>query len=92
MPLQAAHRYLRAWCRWIRDHDLAPLTRLAATFEAPEDGIVRWFATRIANGLLEGLSSLVQAAMARARGYRSAHNLITILYLGIGNIPLRLPT
>jgi len=92
VPREAARRYLRAWCRWVRDHDLAPMTRLAATFEAHEDGIVRWFSTRIANGLLEGLSSLVQAAKARARGYRSARNLIAILYLMNGKLPLRLPT
>ena len=68
LPRQAARRYLRAWCRWVRDHDLAPMTRPAATFRAHEDGIVRWFSTRIANGLLEGHSSLVQAAKARAPG------------------------
>jgi transposase len=92
VPRKAARRYLRAWCRWVRDHDLAPMTRLAATLKAHEDGIVRWFSTRIANGLLEGLSSLVQAAKARARGYRSARNLIAILYLMNGKLPLRLPT
>ncbi len=92
VPRGAARRYLRAWCRWVRAHDLAPMTKLAATLEAHEDGIVRWFATRIANGLLEGLSSLVQAAKARARGYRSARNLIAILYLMNGKLPLRLPT
>lgn len=92
VPRQATRRYLRAWCRWVRSHDLGPMTRLASTFEAHEDGIVRWFSTRIANGLLEGLSSLVQAPKARARGYRSAHNLMAILYLMNGKLPLRLPT
>lgn len=92
VPRQAARRYLRTWCRWARSHDLGAMTRLATTFEAHEDGIVRWFTTRIANGLLEGLSSLVQAAKARARGYRSAYNLIATLYRMNGNLPLKLPT
>lgn len=53
---------------------------------------MRWFSSRIAKGLPEGLSSLVQPAKARARGYRPAHNLIGILYPVNGRLPLRLPT
>lgn len=43
------------------------------------DGILRWFDSKIANGILEGLNSLVQAAKAKARGYRSTHNLKAII-------------
>ena len=32
------------------------------------DGILQWFDSKIANGLIEGLNSLVQAAKAKARG------------------------
>ena len=32
---------------------------------------LRWFDSKIANGLIEGINSLVQAAKAKARGYRS---------------------
>jgi transposase len=35
----------------------------------------RWLQSNIANGLMEGINSLVQAAKARARGYRSNRNL-----------------
>ena len=41
----------------------------------------RGFVSRITNGLLEGINSLVQAAKAKARGYRSFRNLATIIYL-----------
>jgi len=36
---------------------------------------LRWFDSKIANGLIEGINSLVQAAKAKARGYRSIRNL-----------------
>ena len=36
-------------------------------------------ATLIANGLIEGINSLVQAAKAKARGYRSIRNLKAII-------------
>ena len=47
---------------------------------------------KISNGLLEGTNSLIQAAKARARGYRSKTKMITIIYLIAGNSPTRHPT
>src|SRR5262249_13198695 len=40
--------------------------------------ILAWFDSRIANGLIESINSLVQAAKAKARGYRSLRNLAAI--------------
>ena len=55
-------------------------------------GILRWFTSRISNGKLEGLNSLVQAAKARARGYRTHRNLITMIYLINSKLNFSLPT
>ena len=67
------------------------MIRFAETVEKHRPEILRWFRTRISTGLLEGLSSLVQAAKARARRYRSTRNLIAIIYLMNGKLPLRSP-
>jgi transposase len=48
--------------------------------------------SRIANGLIEGINSLVQAAKAKARGYRSTRTLKAITYLIAGKLDLKLPT
>ncbi len=55
-------------------------------------GILAWFDSHIANGLIEGINSLVQAAKAKARGYRSIRALKAIAYLIAGKLDLRLPT
>ena len=86
-----AERFLDAWCDWVQDSDLAPMRRFADTVERHRDGILRWFRSRISNGLLEGLSSLVQAAKARARGYRSTRNLTAMIYLMHGKLPIHKP-
>jgi transposase len=86
-----AERFLTAWCDWVRTSDLPSMIRFAQTVETHRVGILRWFHTRISNGLLEGLSSLVQAAKARARGYRSTRNLIAMIYLMHGKLPLHQP-
>jgi len=56
------------------------------------DGILRWFTSKINNGILEGINSLIQAAKAKARGYRTVKNLITMIYLIGGKLEFRLPT
>jgi transposase len=48
--------------------------------------VLRWYVSRINNGILEGLNSLVQAAKAKARGYRTFKNLKTIIYMLTGKL------
>jgi len=91
LPPSAAPRFLDAWCTWAGDSDLLPMKRFAITVRAHRDGILRWFRTRISNGLLEGLYSRVQAAKACARGYRSTKNLTAMIYLMHGKLPLSQP-
>ena len=55
-------------------------------------GILGWFDSGIANGLIEGINSLLQAAKAKARGYRSTRTLKAITYLIAGKLDLKLPT
>ena len=80
------------WYSWARRSRLEPMKQVAATMLRHRDGILAWFDSRIANGLIEGINSLVQAAKAKARGYRSLRNLKAITYLIAGKLDLRLPT
>ena len=63
-----------------------PIIKVAKTIRKHQDGILRWFTSRINNGILEGINSLVQAAKAKAFGYRSDRNLTTIIYLIAGKL------
>jgi len=49
-------------------------------------GITHWHHSRVSNGLLEGLNSLIQAAKRRARGYRTNRNYIAMIYLVAGKL------
>lgn len=59
---------------------------VAVTFFNAAAKILRWFETRISNGLLEGLHSVLQAAKNRARGYSDPRNLIAMSYLLHGKL------
>jgi len=43
-------------------------------------------------GFLEGINSLIQAAKARARGYRTSKNILAMSYLIAGKLDFGLPT
>jgi len=85
-----AHAFLKQWYFWATHSRLEPMIRVARTLRAHWDGVLRWFHTRISNGVLEGINSLIQAAKAKARGYRTTRNLITIAYLTAANLDFAL--
>ena len=82
---------LQKWYIWAMHSRLEPIKAFARTLRKHWNGIVRWFKTRLTNGILEGLNSLVQAAKARARGYRSVEYFKLMIYMVAGKMG-RLPT
>ena len=91
-PLQEAEAFLKKWYFWATHSRLEPIKKAAYTIKRHWDGILRWFTSKINNGILEGINSLIQAAKAKARGYRTMKNLITMIYLIGGKLQFRLPT
>ena len=87
----AGAAFLKRWYFWATHSRLPPIIDAAHTVKRHWDGILRWFDSRIANGLIEGINSLVQAAKAKARGYRSIRNLTAMVYLLTGKLDLQLP-
>ena len=88
-----AERFLKKWYFWATHSRIPAIIKVAKTIRGHQDGILRWFTSGINNGILEGINSLVQAAKAKARGYRSERNLATIIYLIAGKLDLTgLPT
>ena len=80
------------WIGWARRSRLEPMKAVARTMERHREGILAWFESRISNGLIEGINSLVQAAKAKARGYRNSATLKAVTYMVAGKLDLRLPT
>ena len=82
---------LKRWYYWATHSRIDPMIRAAKTIKKHWEGVLRWFTSRINNGLLEGMNSLIQAAKARARGYRNVNNLITTIYLIGAKLEFLLP-
>jgi transposase len=91
-PWQYAETYLKRWYFWATHSRIPAMIKAAHTVRDHWDGILRWFQSGITNAALEGINSLIQAAKARARGYRTAQNFITMAYLIAGKLTFNLPT
>lgn len=82
-------RLLEAWHGWASKSRLEPMKAAARTIKRHWEGIVNWYDSRINNGILEGMNSLIQAAKARARGYRRFRYLKIIVYLVVGKLDFK---
>jgi len=80
--------YFDEWCNWAIRSQLEPMIKLAQSLKKHKVGILRWFKTKLTNGLLEGINSLVQAAKRKARGYRSPENFIAMIYATVNKMDL----
>ena len=86
-----AEAWFSRWYFWATHSRLEPVVRVAKTLQSHREGIMRWFTSALTNGLLEGINSLIQSAKARARGFRSASKMKTIIYLLLSKLDFRLP-
>lgn len=85
-PRRQAESYLKKWCSWAARSRVPAMVQVAKTIRQHWSGVLHWFQSRITNGLLEGINSLIQAAKARARGFRTTRNLASIVYLIAGKL------
>jgi transposase len=89
---EVGEAFLKRWYFWATHSRLEPIIQAAKTIKHHWEGVLNWFDSLVTIGLLEGYNSLVQAAKARARGYRTNRNLITMGYLIAGQLKFNLPT
>jgi transposase len=82
-----AEVYLTRWCAGAMRSRLQPVKDFVATVRRHWAGILAWHRSHLTTGLLEGTNSLIQAAKARARGYRTKEYMITMVYLIAGKLP-----
>ena len=90
-PPEDAETFLNWWYYWATHSRIPQVIKVAKTIKAHWDGVVRWFQSRLNNGFMEGINSLVQAAKARARGYRSTRKMKVTIYLLTGKLDFDLP-
>ena len=82
--------YLNKWYYWATHSRLDPIIKAAKTIKRHWDGVVQWYQSKVNNGILEGLNSVIQAAKSKARGYKTFKNYKIIVYLLTGKLDFAL--
>jgi len=89
---ETGEAFLKRGYFWATHTRLQPVIEAAKAIKRHWEGVLNWFSSQLTLGFLEGINSFVQAAKAKARGYRTARNLITMAYLLAGKLYFGLPT
>jgi transposase len=87
-----AEDFLKKWYFWATHSQIEPIINVAKTIKSHWSGVINYAETKISNGVLEGINSMVQSAKSSARGFRTTKNLILIIYLRLGKLQFNLPT
>ena len=88
---QEAEGYLAFWCDLVDESGIFPFQKAVNTIKAHWSGIINYIESRINNGILEGLNSIIQLAKKRARGYRNINNFINMIYFICGKLKFNSP-
>lgn len=80
--------YFNEWYNWAIRSQLKPMIKVAKSLNKHKEGILRWFITKLTNGLLEGINGLIQATKRKVRGYRTTDNFIAMAYATINKLDL----
>ena len=83
---QEAETLLKRWHKKTSKSSIGLIQKVSKTVMAHWDGILSYFDSKLTTGFLEGINSLIQAAKARARGYRNPRNMISMAYLIAGKL------
>jgi transposase len=89
--VEEAEPLLKHWYFWATHSRIPAMIKAAKTIKKHWAGVLRWFTSRISNGLLEAINGLIQSAKRKARGFRSTAYLITMVYLIAGKLDFKLP-
>ena len=79
-------KLLKKWYFWATHSKLEAIKEAAYTIKRHWDGVLAWFESRINNGILEGLNSIIQSCKNKARGYKTTRNFKIIAYLVTGDL------
>ena len=76
----------RSWISWAKRSRLEPFKRLSKTLTSHLPGILAAYRLGASNAVAENINSQIQAAIVRARGFKSLRSLTNIIFLTTGKL------
>ena len=89
--VMSAAELLRRLMSWMAHSRLDPMKRAAHSLKKHADGILAYFRSLSTNAFAEGMSSLIQTAKRKARGFRTFEGFRTSIFLVAGRLQFQCP-
>ena len=80
--------FFDVWYRAVMKYGAPEMQRAATSLMARKDDILRWYDSRINNGVVEGKNAQFKLLIRRARGFTNVDHVIAMSYLMLSNQPL----
>ncbi|AKB59211.1 Mobile element protein [Methanosarcina barkeri 227] len=87
---EEAEQYLKKWYFRATHSRLGAIIEVAKTINSHWDGILNYFDSRVTNGIVESINSIVQLIKRNAIGYRNTLYFITVIHLKPGKLDFKL--
>jgi transposase len=88
---KTARDSINAWIEIVQESGIPEMIKAAATIREYIEEILQYFTSKITNGIVEGINTIIQLIKRRAKGYKNINNFITMIYLKCGKLKLDLP-
>ncbi|GHV13298.1 ISL3 family transposase ISMac21 [Fibrobacterales bacterium] len=77
---------MRVLRNWLMHSKIEQAKEVGRMMKSHWNGIISWFKYKRTNAILEGINSLIKAAAAKARGFKTFRNYSSIIYLIAGKL------
>ncbi len=88
---EVAEAHLKKWFYWATHSKLKPMIDAAYFVKRHWEGVLKYTTSRITNGVLEGINSIIQSVKRRARGYGTTKHFVSMVYLVCSDLEFDLP-
>ena len=83
--------HLNKWFYQAMHSKLQPMIDAAYFIKRHSDGVLNYTSTKITNGVLKGINSIIQAVKRKAYGYGITNHFISMVYLVCSDLDFNLP-
>ena len=78
---EQAKGYFSFWRNMAIESNNQPFIKFANMIKAYWSGVVKYFDSKLTNGILEGINAKIQLLKRRARGFRNIKNLVLLVFV-----------
>ncbi len=87
---ETAPHNLKAWVSVAIQSNIPEMIKVGETIKEYKHEILNYFTSRMTNGVVEGINTIIQLIKRRARGFANLDHFMTMVFLRCGKLDFRM--